>query len=74
MARQKSRTTLLAEALDQARKAQASLLEIDLRSTRGELRDAIRYAREDAANAVTNLGVALEHDVPAQPTRQRVSV
>ena len=65
MARQKSRTRLLADALDQARRAQQSLYEIDLRTTRGDLRDSLREARVANETAIEYIGAALEQDVPA---------
>ena len=61
----KSRTTLLAEALAGARKVQEALYAVDLRTTRGDLREAVREARGAADDAVSNIGTALEHDVPA---------
>jgi hypothetical protein len=73
MARPKSRTALLADALSAARKAQEALTAIDLRTTRGDLRDAVRDAREDVANLTTNLGTALEHDLPTPAPRHRVA-
>lgn len=68
--RPKSRTLILAEVNALAKKAQAALVDIDLRTTRGELREAIKAARTDAENLAFNTGVALEHDLPAAPLQR----
>lgn len=58
----KSRVTLLIEALTASRKAIDALKDIDLRTTRGELRDSIKQAREDAANLEIEVAKAIRED------------
>jgi hypothetical protein len=63
--RPKSRTQLLAEAHTHAIAAQAALAEIDLRTTRGDLREAIRDGRQSSEDLIIYLGNALQEDLPA---------
>jgi hypothetical protein len=59
--RPKTRTSHLAEALEHSQKALAALQEVDLRTTRGDLRDAVRDGREIAQALVNQCYGALQH-------------
>jgi len=58
----KSRVTLLAEALESTNKTIESLKSIDLRTTRGSLRDSIRKARDESQALQDELQQALRED------------
>lgn len=60
--RPKTRTSHLAEALEHSQKALAALQEVDLRTTRGDLRDTVRLCREGAAGLVDQCYDALQLD------------
>ena len=65
----KTRIEHLADAHSFLLRAQQSLGEVDLRTTTGDLRAAIRTGREQTAAALAALQTAITHDVP--PTRTR---
>jgi hypothetical protein len=67
--RPKSRVDLLVDCLTSLREAAAALNEIDLRRTRGTVRDYIKTARADAATARDAIEQALQADTPAAPSR-----
>lgn len=60
--RTKTRLEHLADAHGRLLQAQAALQQIDLRTTRGELRDEVRYARETNAAALTAVETAIRAD------------
>jgi hypothetical protein len=60
----KLRIEHLADAHAALAKAAAALAEIDLRATRGPLRDAIREARASQAAATTAVETAIRADTP----------
>ena len=60
----KTRIEHLADAHGHLAKAAASLSHIDLRSTRGELRDAIRDARDATLAASAAVEVGIRADLP----------
>ena len=61
----KSRIEHLADAHGQLLKALSSLQHVDLRTTRGELREAIRVARDSGTAALTAVEVAIKADTPS---------
>ena len=67
--RPKSRVDLLVDSLTSLRESTAALNEIDLRRTRGVVRDYIKSARADAATARDAIEKALQTDLPAAPSR-----
>lgn len=69
--RTKTRLEHLADAHGRLLQAQACLSEIDLRTTRGPLRDAVRAARTTTAAALTALETAITHEPPGRPTSRR---
>lgn len=60
--RVRSRTDTLAELLRKANGVTAELKTIDLRTTRGPLRDSLKAARESAAQLTEGLLAALRED------------
>lgn len=66
MPRRKAKTRIehLAEAHERLLQAKTSLAEVDLRTTRGELREAIRDAREATGCALTAAERAIRAGVP----------
>lgn len=66
----KSRVQHLADAHGRLLQAQASLKEVDLRTTSGELREQVRDARDQVGAALTAVQRAIELDTPAPPTRK----
>jgi hypothetical protein len=67
--RPKSRVDLLVDSLTSLRESTAALNEIDLRRTRGVVRDHIKTARADTATAREAIEQALQADMPAAPSR-----
>lgn len=68
----KTRVTLLTEALTASRDTGELLREIDLRTTRGTLRDSIKQAREKAGNLEVIVARAIRAD--SEDVRQRPAV
>ena len=62
--RPKIRIEHLADAHGRLLEAQSSLQQVDLRTTRGVLREAIRQAREANTAALTAVEVAIRADTP----------
>lgn len=60
--RPKNNITYVASALDKLQAARAALGDIDLRTTRGELRDAIREGRLATENALEWCEAAIQAD------------
>lgn len=69
--REKTRTDWLAEALELQIKAGETLANLDLRSTRGELKDTLKRIRDLHAKLSKELALALRQDVPAAPLTKR---
>jgi hypothetical protein len=67
--RPKSRVDLLVDSLTSLRESAAALNQIDLRHTRGAVRDHIKTARAGAATARDAIEQALQADMPAAPSR-----
>ncbi len=62
MARPKTRTSLLASAQERVNATVTDLQAIDLRTTRGDLRDLLKTSRETAAELSAHLYDALQED------------
>lgn len=60
--RPKNNITYVASALDKLQAARSALGEIDLRTTRGELRDALREGRLATENALEWCEAAIQAD------------
>lgn len=71
MARTKSNIGHVAAAVAKLQQARTELHAIDLRTTRGELRDAIRDARISADEALAQCDAAIQADAAALPHTSR---
>lgn len=60
----KSRVEHLADAHTRLLQAQASLKEVDLRTTSGELREAVRASRDSVTQGLELLQQAIRLDIP----------
>lgn len=58
------RVELIAQALEHSAKIHEALTGIDLRTTRGDTRQALRAAREDTAGQLGHLYAALRAEAP----------
>lgn len=62
--RVKTRVEHLADAHADLLRAQTSLKEVDLRTTSGDLREAIRESREQVGNSLDAISRAIQLDIP----------
>lgn len=65
--RPKTRIHHLADALDQLQKSQDSLLAIDLRACRADLRTQVKETREVVASAIDLAVACMKADAPEVP-------
>ena len=67
--RGKTRVQHLAESLEALQKARNAAGAVDLRTTRGDLRDTVRRLRSQLDEAHATALLALQQDAPVPPTR-----